>query len=187
MSLVRTSLRNAHGPTGTASRGRKAHRAPGRCRTALPERFPYVRPSAAIRQLGRRVLWDSLPVLPAGGAQHQHSTEQLRQSAIWGSALANRAGDNTPGVTQVKRRVRRVCANEAPARPRSGSRAARAVPPSGRRRVQSAPPRTLHPRCRDPALDARGIEDPTGMYRDFGLYRFGGPGLRLVVDELSLS
>lgn len=53
-------------------------------------------------QLGRRVLWDSLPVLPAGGAQHQHSTEQLRQSAIWGSASANRAGDNTPDVTQVK-------------------------------------------------------------------------------------
>jgi len=65
----------------------------------LPERFPYVRPSAAVRQLGRRVLWDSLPVLPAGGAQHQHSTEQLGQSAIWRRGLTNRAGENTPRVT----------------------------------------------------------------------------------------
>lgn len=41
--------------------------------------------------MGRRVLWDSLPVLPAGGAQHRHSTEQPRQSAIRGIGLANRS------------------------------------------------------------------------------------------------
>ncbi|CAK7281731.1 hypothetical protein SGPA1_12524 [Streptomyces misionensis JCM 4497] len=65
----------------------------------LPGRFPYVRPSAARGQLGRRVLWDSLPVLPAGGAQHQHSTEQLGQSAIRGGQTANRAEEITPRVT----------------------------------------------------------------------------------------
>lgn len=46
--------------------------------------------------MGRRVLWDSLPVLPAGGAQHRHSTEQPGQCAIWGAARANRSRREYP-------------------------------------------------------------------------------------------
>ncbi|KLJ04711.1 hypothetical protein WQ59_02625 [Streptomyces sp. KE1] len=51
----------------------------------------------------RRVLWDSLPVLPAGGARHRHSTEQPGQSATRAPHRANRAEKLTPGLPAVKR------------------------------------------------------------------------------------
>ncbi len=38
----------------------------------------------------RRIRWDSLPVLPAGGAQHRLTTEQPAQCAIPDTAPANR-------------------------------------------------------------------------------------------------
>lgn len=103
MSLVRTSLRGNTALPEPRDRGRGPTGCLADVAPTLPGRFPYVRPSAAVRQLGRRVLWDSLPVLPAGGARHQHSTEQLRQSATVNGPLANRAEEGTPGATMVKR------------------------------------------------------------------------------------
>lgn len=66
MSLVRTSLRNAHGPTGTASRGRKAHRVPGRCRADTSRKIP-VRPPQRCRVAVRATSTVGLASGPPGG------------------------------------------------------------------------------------------------------------------------
>lgn len=93
-------------------------------RPHFPEDSRTSAPVLPSGQLGRRVLWDSLPVLPAGGAQHQHSTEQLGQSAIWGGGLANRAEEITPDVTQVKPNPR----GRSPGRPSRGGQSHRSHP-----------------------------------------------------------
>ena len=69
--------------------------------------------------MGRRVLWDSLPVLPAGGAQHRHSTEQPRQSAIRGHGLANRSGEAYPTSQGLTHSARCRSAGEPPGGPHS--------------------------------------------------------------------
>ena len=89
----------------TANRGRTPTGCLAGAPLTLPGRFPYVRPSAAVRQLGRRVLWDSLPVLPAGGAQHRHSTEQPRLVCHTGQA-PGQSGGILPPVAAGQTRAR---------------------------------------------------------------------------------
>lgn len=146
MPLVRASLRDYAQPFRNREPG--ARSPPG----AWPvprSHFPEDSRTSAPDQ-GRRVLWDSLPVLPAGGAQHQHSTEQLGQSAIWGTGDANRAGENTRRPTQVKP-LPFPAGHRAPAWARSvefrdsvGSRPAascRRAPPFGRSAEPTSSPR----------------------------------------------
>ncbi len=66
MPLVRTSLLGKHGPSGTASRGRKAHRVPGRRRTDTSRKIP-VRPPQRCHLAVRATSTVGLASGPPGG------------------------------------------------------------------------------------------------------------------------
>lgn len=166
MPLVRTSLPGKHGPSGTASRGRKVHRVPGRRCTDTSRKIP-VRPPQRCHQAVRATSTVGLASGPPGGRRAASTLDRATRTVChMGHTLRQSSRREYPGsdVGQTRRTSCAACASSPEGTgPGRGVRTAPDAVAAGRRLTggPSALTQGLRARLR-PARAPRGL--PGGQH-----------------------